>query len=93
VLVGTASRQIHVATASVSVSDGQWHTVECSRAGSSLTVTVDGALAGQTKVPASLSIVNNNPLRIGGKGISANNDQFHGVLDDVFVSIGCGVSC
>jgi hypothetical protein len=93
VLVGTASRQIHAAIASVSVSDGQWHTIECSRTGSSLTITVDGAVAGQAKVPASLSIVNNDPLRIGGKGISANNDQFHGALDDVFVSIGCGASC
>jgi hypothetical protein len=93
VLVGTASRQIHAAIASVSVADGQWHTIECSRAGSSLTITVDGAVAGQARVPASLSIVNNDPLRIGGKGISANNDQFHGALDDVFVSIGCEVSC
>jgi hypothetical protein len=93
VLVGTASRQIHAAIASVSVSDGQWHTIECSRSGSALTITVDGAVAGQAKVPAALSIVNNDPLRIGGKGISANNDQFHGALDDVFVSIGCGGSC
>jgi hypothetical protein len=37
--------------------------------------------------------VNDDPLRIGGKGTSANNDQFHGALDDIFVSIGCGVSC
>jgi hypothetical protein len=93
VLVGTASRQIHLATANTSVANGQWHTIECSRAGSSLEITVDGAVAGRTNVPASLSIVNNDFLRIGGKGISTNNDQFHGALDDVFVSIGCGDSC
>lgn len=87
VLVGTSSPQIHVVTASSSVADGQWHTVECVRDGSSLSVLVDGAVSGQTGVPAELSIVNGDPLRIGGKGISPNNDQFHGALDDVFVSI------
>jgi hypothetical protein len=88
VLVGTASTRIHVATAGVTVANGQWHTVECSRAGPVLTITVDGAVAGQSNIPAALSIVNRDPLRIGGKGISPNNDQFHGALDDVFVSIG-----
>jgi hypothetical protein len=88
VLVGTSSPQIYVVTANVSVADGQWHTVECVRTGGSLTVFVDGADSGQAGIPAELSIVNNDPLRIGGKGISPNNDQFHGALDDVFVSIG-----
>jgi hypothetical protein len=31
--------------------------------------------------------VNTDPLCIGGKGTSANNDQFAGVIDDVYVSI------
>jgi len=93
VLVGTTSQQIHVVTAGVSVADGQWHTIECARAGASLAVLVDGAVAGRANVPVELSIVNDDPLRIGGKGTSANNDQFHGALDDIFVSIGCGVSC
>jgi hypothetical protein len=88
VLVGTASAQIHVVTAGVSVADGQWHTIECVRAGASLTAVVDGAVAGRADVPVELSIVNSDPLRLGGKGISANNDQFHGAMDDVFVSIG-----
>jgi hypothetical protein len=93
VLVGTTSQQIHVVTAGTSVANGQWHTVECVRAGASLAVFVDGAVAGRANVPVELSIVNDDPLRIGGKGTSANNDQFHGALDDIFVSIGCGVSC
>jgi hypothetical protein len=93
VLVGTSSPRIHVVTAGASVADGQWHTVECARVGTALTVFVDGAAAGRADVPAGLSIVNNDPLRIGGKGTSANNDQFHGALDDVFVSIGCGDPC
>jgi hypothetical protein len=93
VLVGTSSPQIHVVTAGMSVADGQWHTVECVRVDATLTVLVDGAVTGRADVPAGLSIVNGDPLRIGGKGTSANNDQFHGALDDVFVSIGCAVSC
>jgi hypothetical protein len=63
------------------------------RSGTSLSVLVDGAVSGRTTVPAGLSIVNGDPLRIGGKGLSPNNDQFHGALDDVFVSIGCGDPC
>jgi hypothetical protein len=86
--VGTDSRRIFIVTAGVSVADGQWHAVECSRTKTLLTISVDGVLTGQINVPASLSIVNGDPLRIGGKGLSANNDQFHGALDDVFVSIG-----
>jgi hypothetical protein len=93
VLVGTSSRRIFVVTAGMSVADGQWHAIECARTGSSLTVLVDSVVAGRTNVPIELSIVNNDPLRIGGKGTSANNDQFHGALDDVFVSLGCGDSC
>jgi hypothetical protein len=93
VLVGTSSPHIFVATTGVSVANGQWRAVECVRTGSSLTVLVDGTVAGRANVPTELSIVNNDPLRIGGKGTSANNDQYHGALDDVFVSIGCGVSC
>jgi hypothetical protein len=51
-----------------------------------LTVAVDGKVTGRQAIPASLSIENDNPLCIGGKGTSANNDQFAGVIDDVFVT-------
>jgi hypothetical protein len=49
---------------------------------------VDGAVTGLTKIPAGLSVANNHPLSIGGKGAYADNDQFQGSLDDVFVRIG-----
>lgn len=88
VLVGTGSRRIHMATAGVSVADGQWHAIECARSASSFSILVDGAVLRQIRVPAALSIVNSDPLRIGGKGLSPNNDQFHGAIDDVFVAIG-----
>ncbi|MEU7865548.1 LamG-like jellyroll fold domain-containing protein [Dactylosporangium sp. NPDC049140] len=60
--------------------------IACSRGNSLLTVVVDGAEAGRTAVPPSLSIANDDPLCIGGKGTSANNDQFVGAIDDVFVT-------
>jgi hypothetical protein len=86
VIVGTGKSSIFVALASRSVADGRWHRIACSRGNTLLTVVVDGVEAGRTTIPSSLSIVNNDPLCIGGKGTSANNDQFVGVIDDVFVT-------
>lgn len=88
VLVGTGSRRIYMVTAGRSVADGQWHAIECVRNGSAFSIAVDGEILRQTRVPGALSIVNSDPLRIGGKGLSPNNDQFHGAIDDVFVAIG-----
>jgi hypothetical protein len=69
------------------VADGRWHQVECSRSDALLTVAVDGKLKGRSAIPSSLSIVNADPLCIGGKGTGANNDQFAGAIDDVFVTL------
>jgi hypothetical protein len=86
VIVGTSGPAIYVALASRSVADGRWHRVACSRGNALLAVAVDGAVVGRTAIPSSLSIANADPLCIGGKGTSANNDQFVGVIDDVFVT-------
>ncbi|WP_432833638.1 LamG-like jellyroll fold domain-containing protein [Dactylosporangium sp. CA-092794] len=86
VIVGARSDAIFVALASRSVADGRWHRIACSRGNTLLTVAVDGAEEGRTAIPSSLSIVNEDPLCIGGKGTSANNDQFVGVIDDVYVT-------
>jgi hypothetical protein len=88
VLVGTDSPAIHTAASAVSVADGGWHAVECARDGAALTIVVDGTVTGRATVPERLSVVNTLPLRIGGKGTSPNNDQFHGALDDVYVTVG-----
>jgi hypothetical protein len=88
VIVGTASPRIYVLVADRSVADDQWHQVECTRSGASVTISVDGAVAGRQTVPATLSVANNEPLRVGGKGLSPNNDQYHGAVDDVFVELG-----
>jgi hypothetical protein len=78
---------IYRVIAPVSVSDGRWHALACARAGRSLSIAVDGVSRGAVKVPLSVSIVNSEPLRIGGKNVSADNDQYAGLLDDVFLAI------
>ncbi|MCY1137561.1 LamG domain-containing protein [Actinoplanes sp. Pm04-4] len=88
VLVGDRLRRIRMVTSSVSVADGRWHRVRCSRSGSVLAVFVDDLLRGRITVPASLSVTNNRPMSIGGKGAFADNDQFNGALDNVWVRVG-----
>lgn len=87
VLVG-AKPGIKLVTSSVTVADGTWHAVECRRTATALTVLVDGAVRGNRAVAASLSVANDRPLSIGGKGAYSDNDQFQGTLDDVWVRIG-----
>lgn len=71
----------------ISMADSRWHTIVCTRSGTRLGITVDGVAKGSVFVPPSLSIANAEPLRIGGKGANARNDQFAGQLDNVFLTI------
>ncbi|WP_305785855.1 LamG-like jellyroll fold domain-containing protein [Symbioplanes lichenis] len=87
VLVG-AKPGIKIVRSTVSVADGRWHDIECRRRGTALTVLVDGAVRGNRLIAADLSITNNRPLSVGGKGSYADNDQFHGTVDDVWVRVG-----
>jgi hypothetical protein len=87
VLVG-ARPGIKLVTSTVSVADGRWHTVECRRTATALTVLVDGAVRGNRAIAADLSVANDRPLSIGAKGAYSDNDQFQGILDDVWVRIG-----
>jgi hypothetical protein len=79
---------IHLAVARVTVADGRWHRLECRRESVRLSVLVDGVTQGATRIPASLSVVNNRPLSLGGKSAHGDNDQFQGDLDDVWIAIG-----
>ncbi|GIF01500.1 LamG-like jellyroll fold domain-containing protein [Paractinoplanes rishiriensis] len=88
VLVDDRRPQIHRAVSMVGVADGRWHTLECRRAGASLTLLVDGVRRSVATVPADLSVRNRIPLSVGGKGSFADNDQFQGMLDEVWVAIG-----
>jgi hypothetical protein len=88
VLVDDRRPAIRIVTSSVTAADGRWHALRCERAGTAFSVYVDGVLRGTTTVPARLSVTNDRPLSIGGKGAFADNDQFNGALDNVWVQIG-----
>jgi hypothetical protein len=88
VLVDRRRPRIRIVRSSRAVADGTWHTVQCRRVRSRLTILVDGRVRGSAWVPATLSVVNSHPLSIGGKGVYPDNDQFRGVVDDVWVRIG-----
>ena len=79
---------VHIARSRESIANGQWHTLECRRSGETLSIVVDGAVKASTTIPAALSVVTTQPLSLGGKGLGANNDQFHGELDDVWIKVG-----
>jgi len=79
--------EIYRAESSVDVGDGRWHDLACTRTPDSLTVTVDGSQRVTVRIPPNLSIANAEPLRVGGKGASKGNDQFAGLIDDVYLRI------
>jgi hypothetical protein len=79
---------IHAAKSRTSIADSTWHTLECRRTGTTLTVLVDDRASGTATVPAELAVVTPQPLSLGGKGTGVDNDQFHGDLDDVWISVG-----
>jgi hypothetical protein len=41
---------------------------------------------GTVAVPVGLTVDNTAPLTLGGKDLSDDNDQFHGALDDAWIS-------
>jgi hypothetical protein len=82
-----SARAIYRAEGPTTVADGTWHTLACARTGATLALYVDDVVVATRTIPATLAIANPEPLRIGGKGTAANNDQFAGMIDDVFVSI------
>ena len=89
VMSDKSSTKIYQGKSTLSVADGAWHTLECRRTGTSLTIYVDG-IPGTVvgALPADLSVVTTQPLSLGGKGTGADNDQFHGSIDDAWISIG-----
>ena len=89
VVVDRNDPRIYLARSSVGAADGRWHRLECHRSTVTLTITVDGVVRGQKSIPAGLTVNNAEPLRLGGKGVAAkDNDQFHGALDEAWVSLG-----
>ncbi len=70
---------------SVSIADSSWHRVQCTRDTQGIGIAVDGV---EDRVPGKLGSVDNEwPIRIGSPGVGDEDDQFHGRIDDVFLSI------
>lgn len=70
------------------VDDGKWHSLECRKTGTTLAIYVGGVLRASTTVPAgAIDDTGSAGPRIGAKGLSTNNDQFRGSLDQVFFAV------
>lgn len=87
VLVDVVRPGIRMVRSSVTIADATWHRLRCQRTGVRLEIHVDGVLRGRTQVPADLNVSNDLPLSIGAKGAYRDNDQFNGILDNVWVRI------
>ncbi|AGZ38358.1 LamG domain-containing protein [Actinoplanes friuliensis] len=85
VIAGRA--RIYRAEPFMDVADGRWHNLMCARSRNRLTMVVDGVERASVPVPATLSIANAEPLRVGGKGPNKGNDQFAGQIDNVYLTI------
>lgn len=86
VIVGQGESTIHDVYADVTIADGAWHDVSCRRDAGKLVISVDGKKRRSAPIPKDLTISPAGPVRIGGKSLKPNNDQFFGTLDDVYVS-------
>jgi hypothetical protein len=85
VIAGRA--RIYRAEPRLTIADGAWHQVTCTRSKARLAIAVDGVERAAVPLPANLSIANAEPLRVGGKGANRANDQFAGRIDNVFLTI------
>jgi hypothetical protein len=88
VVVGVGSPTAYIARSAKPVTDGLWHKILCQRVGPALSVLIDGIQAGTATIPATLSISNSMPLRIGGPNFNTRSDMYHGLLDDVYAELG-----
>ena len=83
----TGAERRTVLKASISVADGTWHTLVCRRTGAGLEIAIDGVVRGSRAMP-SVMLNSAAPVTIGAKSVKPNdNDQFQGMLDDVFMTV------
>jgi hypothetical protein len=70
----------------ITIADGAWHQVWCTKVGDAITIEVDGK--GRTTHGELGPVTSDWPVRIGAPGLGEHDDQFHGRIDDVFLRIG-----
>ena len=84
---GQSTERRVVLIASVSIANGVWHQVTCRRTAAGVQIVVDGVVRGTTSMPL-VSLNSAADVSIGSKWVtSSDNDQFHGVVDDVFMTV------
>jgi len=76
-----------IAQSMVRVTDGSWHRIVCSRTPTAVKLFVDGIA--RARVEGHVGRISNDaPVKVGGKRVvKGPNEQFHGSLDNVFVSM------
>jgi len=81
-----SSNHIKITGSPVSLNNGQWHTLSCTKTNSDVTLTVDGT--NYRKSVTIGSIANSDPLTIGAD--KTQDDVYSGDLDEVAYQIGGG---
>jgi hypothetical protein len=87
VLVGLNDTEIHEVFADVTVADNAWHDIRCSRNRDNLAITVDNGNKKSVLIPKDLTIAPPGPVRIGGKDLKPDNDQYFGAVDNLYVEV------
>ncbi|MBL7258425.1 hypothetical protein JKJ07_29355 [Actinoplanes sp. LDG1-01] len=87
-MTDTSGGTTYVVRSKNSIADDKWHALECRRTGPTLAIAVDEQVRATIAIPESLAIGSAQPFSLGGKGVGAQNDQFHGAIDDVWITIG-----
>jgi hypothetical protein len=80
-----AGTDILAVPSDVSISDSTWHRVVCRRDSTGVSIQVDDTL--DRKDGRTGSVDNEMPVRVGAPGVGDDDDQFSGLLDDVFLRI------
>lgn len=85
---GSTTERLVVLLASIGIADGAWHQVTCRRtAAAGVQIVIDGVVRGSAWMPV-VRLDNVADLTVGAKSVdTADNDQFHGVLDDAFMTV------
>lgn len=86
-VVGTKPAEKFEALSDTSVADSKWHKLECLRNRSELILKIDGKEHASVAMPPGVLVEPPAAMRIGGKNIKADNDQFFGALQHVYVDI------
>lgn len=87
VLVGVDPEHDWLVTGTETVADGTWHVLECRREAGTLTLLVDGEVDKSKPIDPATDVRPPSALRVGGKSLKPDNDQYFGVLDDIFVLV------